>query len=206
MVFVFKSCFNIEIGFVSFEGNMSFEFRQLSLSGVILITPRVFEDARGFFVETYKQSEFAANGISDNFIQDNHSKSSKNVLRGLHYQKDPKAQGKLVRCVSGEIFDVAVDIRKGSQTFGRWVGEVLSAENKKMLYVPPGFAHGFLVLSDTAEIIYKTTQEYSPENDRGIRWDDPDIAINWGVSQPLVSEKDAKQPLLTDADINFVKQ
>lgn len=182
---------------------MSFIFEKTSLTEVMLITPKVFEDNRGFFMESYKQSEFFVNGITETFIQDNHSKSSKGVLRGLHYQKNPKAQGKLVKCIKGEIFDVAVDIRKKSPFFGKWVGEILSEENKKMLYIPAGFAHGFLVLSKTAEILYKSTNEYSPENDRGILWNDPEININWNTNNPIISEKDKKQPFLKDADINF---
>lgn len=150
-------------------------------------------------MESYKKSEFAANGIDVDFCQDNHSKSSKLVLRGLHYQLPPKTQGKLVRCTKGKILDVAVDIRKGSKTFGKWVGEILSEDNFHMLYIPEGFAHGFVVLSDTAEILYKATNEYSPENDRGILWNDPDINVNWGLDfDPILSEKDKNQPLLKD--------
>jgi len=183
---------------------MPCEFKKLEIPEVILIIPKVFEDERGFFLESYKQSEFITNGIIENFVQDNHSKSTRGVLRGLHYQKHPKAQGKLIRCTNGEVFDVAVDIRKNSPTFGKWEGELLSAENKKMLYIPAGFAHGFLVLSDVAEIIYKSTDEYSPKNDRGIFWNDPEINIKWKIDNPVVSEKDQEQPLLKDADINFI--
>ena len=136
-------------------------------------------------------------------MQDNHSKSTYGVLRGLHYQKNPKAQGKLVRCIKGKILDVAVDIRKGSPTFGKWVSAILSEENKHMLYVPVGFAHGFAVLSEEAEVLYKTTDEYSPEHDRGILWNDPEIGIDWQVENPIISEKDKNLPLLKDADINF---
>lgn len=162
------------------------------LAGVLLIEPRVFGDERGFFFESFNQRAFdEAIGIHVDFVQDNHSKSSRNVLRGLHYQLPPKAQGKLVRVVQGEVFDVAVDLRKESKTFGQWVGEVLSAENKKQMWVPPGFAHGFLTLSDTAEFLYKTTDFYSPEHERCIRWDDADIGIAWPlITQPLVSGKD----------------
>jgi dTDP-4-dehydrorhamnose 3,5-epimerase len=183
---------------------MPFEFRKLDIPDVLLITPKVFEDKRGFFVESYKFSEFDLNGIKERFVQDNHSKSTKGVLRGLHYQKNPKSQGKLLRCISGEIFDVAVDIRKNSPSFGKWVGEMLSAENKKMLYIPAGFAHGFLVLSETAELLYKATDEYSPENDRGIIWNDPEICVKWNIDNPIISEKDQILPLLKDADINFI--
>ncbi len=182
---------------------MSFIFKELSLPGVVLITPQVFGDDRGFFIEIYKRSEFSRAGIAEYFIQDNCSRSSQHVLRGLHYQKDPAAQGKLVRCLKGTIFDVAVDIRKGSPTYGQWAGIDLSDENKRMLYIPPAFAHGFVVLSDMAEIMYKCTQEYSPENDRGIFWNDPDIKIDWKVRDPILSEKDKALPLLKDADNNF---
>jgi len=182
---------------------MPFIFKPLCLQGVVLITPRVFTDARGFFTETYKRSEFSVEGITEYFVQDNCSKSSRHVLRGLHYQKNPAAQGKLVRCLSGRIFDVAVDIRKGSPTYARWVGVELSEENKQMLYIPPSFAHGFVVVSDTAEIMYKCTLEYSPENDRGICWNDPEIDIEWRVSSPILSEKDKALPMLKDADNNF---
>lgn len=178
---------------------MPFNFKKLDIPEVILVTPKVFGDSRGFFMESYQYSTFAQNGIDVVFSQDNHSKSSKGVLRGLHYQKAPKAQAKLVRCSKGKILDVAVDIRKGSQTFGKWVGEILSEENKNMLFIPAGFAHGFVVLSDEAELLYKATNEYSPENDRGIRWNDKDININWNIDfEPLISEKDSKQKFLKE--------
>ena len=180
---------------------MAFEFKKLSIPDVILVEPKVFDDERGFFLEGYKKSEFFANGIDVEFNQDNHSKSTKGVLRGLHYQLEPKAQAKLVRCIQGEIFDVAVDIRKNSPTFGKWVGEKLSAENKKMLFIPEGFAHGFVVLSETAELLYKASNEYSKEHDRGIYWNDSDIAIDWGIDfEPILSEKDKNQPLLKDIE------
>lgn len=178
---------------------MPFSFKKLYIDDVTLISPKVFSDGRGFFMESYQKTEFQKNGIYTEFNQDNHSRSTKGVLRGLHYQKQPKAQAKLVRCTRGEIFDVAVDIRKNSKTFGKWVGEILSEENKNMLYIPEGFAHGFVVLSEEAELLYKASNEYSAENDRGIRWNDPDIGINWGwTKDPLISEKDAKQPFLKD--------
>ena len=151
------------------------EFIKTFIPEVILVKPKVFGDERGFFMESYRKSLFQANGIAPEFIQDNHSKSTKGVLRGLHYQLDPKAQGKLVRCVSGAVFDVAVDIRRGSPTFGKWVGYELSAENKCMLWIPAGFAHGFVTLEDNTEFLYKTTGEYAPECDRGIKYDDPEI-------------------------------
>ena len=178
---------------------MPFEFRKLAIKDVILVIPKVFDDERGFFLEGYKKSDFFANGITVEFNQDNHSKSSKGVLRGLHYQIAPKAQAKLVRCISGEIFDVAVDIRKNSDTYGHWVGEKLSAENKHMLFIPEGFAHGFVVLSDRAELLYKASNEYSKEHDRGILWNDKDININWGIDfEPILSEKDKHQPKLCE--------
>ncbi|EKS6730645.1 dTDP-4-dehydrorhamnose 3,5-epimerase [Enterobacter mori] len=163
---------------------------------VLIFEPKVFGDDRGFFFESFSQKIFEeAVGRKVEFVQDNHSKSSKGVLRGLHYQLEPYAQGKLVRCVAGEVFDVAVDIRKFSPTFGKWVGVNLSAENKRQLWIPEGFAHGFLVLSDMAEFVYKTTNYYAPESDRGLRWDDADLGIKWPLSvEPILSEKDKQHP------------
>ena len=169
---------------------MPFKFKKLKISEVILITPRVFPDDRGFFLETYKKTEFAKAGIKENLVQENHSFSKKNVLRGLHFQRSPKAQGKLVKCLRGKIFDVAVDIRKKSPTFLKWVGAELSQANGEMLYIPRGFAHGFLVLSNSADVIYKCTAEYSPKHESGIIWNDPQINIKWPVSRPLLSDKD----------------
>ncbi|MCK7226917.1 dTDP-4-dehydrorhamnose 3,5-epimerase [Enterobacter asburiae] len=165
---------------------------------VLIFEPTVFGDERGFFMESFNQQTFEkAVGRKVEFVQDNHSKSSKGVLRGLHYQLPPFAQAKLVRCVVGEVYDVAVDIRKDSATFGKWVGLNLSAENKRQLWIPEGFAHGFMVLSDEAEFLYKTTNYYAPNSDRGLAWNDPDIGINWPLSgKPILSEKDSKQPLL----------
>lgn len=159
---------------------------------VLIIEPRVVGDERGFFFESYNQRAFdQAVGSKIVFVQDNHSKSTRNVLRGLHYQLPPKAQGKLVRVVTGEVFDVVVDIRKQSATFGRWVGEILSAENKKQMWIPPGFAHGFLTLSETAEFLYKTTDYYSPEHERCIQWNDPHLAVHWPLGEePVLSVKD----------------
>ncbi|WLI05172.1 dTDP-4-dehydrorhamnose 3,5-epimerase [Pseudomonas sp. FP597] len=174
----------------------------LAIPDIVLIEPRVFGDERGFFFESFNQEQFeSAIGRSVNFVQDNHSRSVKNVLRGLHYQvRQP--QGKLVRVVSGEIFDVAVDIRKGSATFGQWVGEVLSAENKRQLWIPEGFAHGFVVLSDSAELLYKSTDYYAPAHERCIAWDDPSLAIKWPIdSTPTLSEKDTKGQLLSVAEV-----
>ena len=182
---------------------MPFTFTRLRIPDVILIEARVFPDARGFFLETYKYSDFAAHGISEHFVQDNHSRSVQGVLRGLHYQHPPAAQGKLVRAARGVIFDVAVDIRPSSPTFGQWVGEMLSDENHRMLYMPPGFAHGFVVMSAVADVSYKATAEYAPELDSGIAWNDPTIGIRWPVQQPILSDKDAALPLLAAADIRF---
>jgi len=182
---------------------MPFTYKKLDIPEVILIEPQVFSDSRGFFMETYKHSDFVHAGIQEHFVQDNFSRSQKGVLRGLHFQKDPNAQGKLVQCLKGRIFDVTVDIRKGSPSFGRWVSVELSEENKRMLYIPPSFTHGFVVLSETADVIYKCTKEYSPEDDRGVIWNDPDINIPWPIKDPILSEKDAQLPLLKDADINF---
>ncbi len=182
---------------------MPFEFKRLEISDVILVKPVVFSDDRGFFMETYKYSDFAKNGIPERFVQDNHSKSVKNVLRGIHFQLNPKAQGKLVRCIKGKIFDVAVDLRKNSPTFKKWVGVELSEDNHYMLYIPAGFGHAFLTLSEEAEVMYKTTEEYSKEHDSGIRWNDPEINITWGIKDPILSEKDAKLPLLKESNINF---
>lgn len=180
---------------------MPFEFEKLKLDGLVLVKPWAFPDDRGFFMETYKKSDFARNGIPEEFVQDNHSKSSKGVLRGLHYQRGAAAQGKLVRCIRGSILDVGVDIREGSPTFGKWLAAELTAENAHMLYLPAGFAHGFLVLSDTAEIVYKCTAEYSSKDDGGVVWNDPDIGIDWGITAPSLSPKDAALPRLKDAKL-----
>jgi dTDP-4-dehydrorhamnose 3,5-epimerase len=170
---------------------------------VLIIEPTIIGDQRGFFMETYQTYKFAAAGIRDDFIQDNHSGSQENTLRGLHYQiRHP--QGKLVRVIQGEIFDVAVDIRRNSPTFGKWVGVGLSSENKKQLWVPPGFAHGFYVTSPWAEVVYKVTDIYAPKHERTIAWDDPDIGIRWPIEpgvKPLLSEKDLVGKPLKDAEI-----
>ncbi len=180
-----------------------FTFERLEIPDVVLIKPEAFKDFRGFFMETYNYREFEAFGINDNFVQDNHVRSIKGVLRGLHYQLKERAQAKLVRVVRGEIFDVAVDIRKGSPYYGKWVGVRLSEENWKMLYIPQGFAHGFCVLSPVAEVLYKTTDFYSPQHERGIIWNDPELAIKWPVRNPLLSPKDEKWPLFRDAENDF---
>lgn len=174
----------------------------LSIPEVILFEPKVFGDERGFFFESFNQARFeAAVGHRVTFVQDNHSKSAKGVLRGLHYQVQ-QPQGKLVRVAQGEVFDVAVDLRKSSPTFGRWVGALLSGDNKHQLWVPPGFAHGFVVLSDTAEFLYKTTDYYAPVHERSLLWNDPALGIQWPMqSEPILSEKDRNAKLLSAAEV-----
>jgi len=169
---------------------------------VIIMEPRVFEDDRGFFFESYNEKNFTDKaGITPHFVQDNHSRSSKNVLRGLHYQIQ-QPQGKLMRAVAGEVFDVAVDLRKSSPTFGQWVGTTLSAQNKRQLWIPVGFAHGFLVLSETAEILYKTTDFYAPQHERCILWNDPDLAIAWPLKgEPILSAKDSAGKPFQEAEV-----
>jgi len=177
-------------------------FLPSAIPEVLLIEPQVFGDSRGFFMETWHAAKFAAAGLDFNFVQDNHSKSVRGTLRGLHYQIK-KPQGKLVRVISGEVFDVAVDLRKSSPFFGRWVGEILSAENKKMLWVPPGFAHGFYVLSPEAEFVYKCTELYAPEHECCIRWEDPELGIVWPLldQAPLLSAKDLAGVSLAEAEL-----
>lgn len=182
---------------------MSIEVVKTELPGVLVLEPTVFGDDRGYFFESFNANAFSeVTGVTTHFVQDNHSKSSFNVLRGLHYQlKQP--QGKLVRAVDGAIFDVAVDIRRGSPSFGKWVGVELSAENKKQLWIPPDFAHGFVTISESAQVLYKTTDYYAPEYDRSIRWDDSDIGIKWPVSERtlVLSQKDASASLLSEAEL-----
>ena len=176
---------------------MPFTFEKLEIEGLVLVKPRVFGDNRGFFMESYKKSDFIKNGIDVEFVQDNHSKSTAHVLRGLHYQALPKPQAKLVRCSKGRIYDFAVDLRKESKTFGKWQKVELSEENKNMFFIPEGFAHGFVVLSDEAELLYKTNTEYSPEHDRGLLWCDKTVNVDWGIDfEPILSEKDKIQPTL----------
>lgn len=178
---------------------MPFEFEKQAIEDVILVKPKVFGDNRGFFMETYKKSDFFTNGIEVEFNQDNHSKSSAHVLRGLHFQKAPHGQAKLVRCSRGRIYDIAVDIRKGSKTFGSYVKVELSEANKHMLFIPEGFAHGFVVLSEEAELIYKASGEYCPQADCGIIWNDKDINIDWEIDfEPILSEKDKVQKTLKE--------
>ena len=178
-------------------------FIPTAIPEVMIIEPRVFGDHRGFFMETWRQDKFVEAGIDLPFVQDNHSSSTKGVLRGLHYQIQ-QPQGKLVRVIAGEVFDVAVDLRRSSPTFGQWVGETLSAENKRMFWVPPGFGHGFIVTSDYAEFVYKCTDLYAPQYERSIRWDDPDIGIRWPLDageEPILSEKDRAAAWLKDAEV-----
>lgn len=182
------------------------KFTETSLEGVWIVEPQVFGDHRGWFMETYSESKFKDQGISLNFVQDNQSFSAtKGTLRGLHYQLNPKAQSKLVRCTMGSIFDVAVDIRKGSPNYGQWFGIELSAENKKQLLIPKGFAHGFMTLVEDVEVQYKVDELYAPECDGGILWSDPSIGIKWPIDvKPVLSAKDETAPLLKDVDLNFV--
>jgi len=179
------------------------DFIKTEIPDVIIIEPKVFKDDRGFFMESFRADLLADHGINFQFVQDNHSGSKRNILRGLHYQIE-RPQGKLVRVVVGEIFDVAVDLRKSSKTFGKWIAAILSAENKRMLWIPPGFGHGFYVLSDWAEVIYKATDYYAPEYDRSIIWNDPDIGIKWPIpegSEPILSEKDKSGKRLKEAEV-----
>ena len=177
------------------------KFISTDIEGVILIEPKVFEDSRGVFFECYQKDLFSKQGINRDFVQDNHSRSQKGALRGLHYQAHPKAQAKLVRVIKGSVFDVAVDLRKESKTFGKHMAVTLSAENKKMLYVPEGFAHGFCVLEEGTEFVYKVSEYYSPEHERGIIWNDPDLKIEWPNldGEFLLSDKDQKFPTLKEA-------
>jgi len=174
-------------------------FEPTAIPEVIRVEPQVFRDARGFFLESYHEAKFAAAGVPARFVQDNHSRSTRGTLRGLHMQLR-FAQGKLVRCIAGEVFDVAVDARRGSKTFGRWVGETLSAENFRQLWVPPGFLHGFCVVSETAEIQYKCTELYHPEDEIGVIWNDPELAIRWPLAAPLLSAKDSALPRLGEVE------
>ncbi|WP_412852774.1 dTDP-4-dehydrorhamnose 3,5-epimerase [Ectothiorhodospira shaposhnikovii] len=179
------------------------EAKRLAIPEVVLLTPRVFGDERGFFYESFNARAFeAAVGVQAKFVQDNHSRSAKGVLRGLHYQLPPHAQGKLVRVVQGEVFDVAVDVRRSSPTFGQWVGAVLSAQNRRQLWIPPGFAHGFLTLSEVAEFLYKTSDFYAPECERCIAWNDADIGITWPFEgDPVLSGKDQEGVPLAKAEV-----
>jgi len=183
---------------------MVFRFQKSDISDVIFIEPQLFSDNRGLFFESFKESEFTSNGIDKKFVQDNFSHSTHRVLRGLHYQKNPKAQAKLVTVLKGKIFDVAVDIRKKSPTFGKWVGMILSEDDHKLIYIPEGFAHGFCVLSECADVLYKVNNEYSPKHEKGIIWNDPIINISWPIKNPIISNKDNELPTLKNLDNNFV--
>jgi dTDP-4-dehydrorhamnose 3,5-epimerase len=181
---------------------MEFSFRALDIPDVLLVTHGIFKDQRGFFLESFREEPFIRRGLP-RFVQDNHARSSGSVLRGLHYQIRPAAIGKLVRCLRGRIFDVAVDIRRGSPTYAQWVGVELTDENCQMVYIPEGFAHAYCALTDACEVFYKTTGYYSPQHDRGFRWNDPDVRIEWPITEPILSPKDANAPQLKDADNNF---
>ncbi|MBM4262079.1 MAG: dTDP-4-dehydrorhamnose 3,5-epimerase [Deltaproteobacteria bacterium] len=182
---------------------MPFVFTPLDLPEVLLIEPKVFSDERGFFMETYKRSEFARCGIQEEFVQCNHSFSTRGTLRGLHYQNAPRAQGKLVRAAVGAIFDVAVDLRKGSPRYGQWAAIELSAENKRMLYIPAGFAHGACVTSEQAVLLYMVTDEYAPDCERGVLWNDPALGITWPIATPTLSRRDQIWPPLAQSDNGF---
>ena len=183
---------------------MPFTFKRLSIPDVILVEPQSFSDHRGFFFESFKESDFFLNGIDKKFVQDNFSHSVNGVIRGLHFQKAPKAQAKLVTVLKGKIFDVAVDIRKNSPTYGKWVSEILSGDTHNLLYVPEGFAHGFCVISDEADVLYKVSNEYSQEHERSIIWNDPKLDIQWPIKKPIISNKDNKLSLLENLDNDFV--
>lgn len=180
---------------------MPVTFAHLDIPDVILVEPKVFPDSRGFFFESFKGSDFEKANLPTHFVQDNFSFSKKDVIRGLHYQKNPKAQGKLVAVLKGGVWDVAVDIRRESPTFLKWVAAELNDQNHAMLYIPPGFAHGFISLTEDVHLLYKCTNEYDPQADAGIRWNDPEIAIPWPVANPIVSAKDAVLPLLQQAEV-----
>ena len=182
---------------------MSFQFKKLQIPDVLYVQTDVFKDERGFFAEMYRYSQFKEMGIDKHFLQVNHSKSAKNVLRGLHFQLNPKAQAKFVSVIEGEVFDVALDIRVDSPTYGKWVAEILSADKKNMLYIPEGFAHGFCTLSQTAQFVYYCTEEYSPEHERGIMWNDPIVNIQWPVKNPIISGKDKIYLGLDQTENNF---
>jgi dTDP-4-dehydrorhamnose 3,5-epimerase len=182
---------------------MPFNVEKTPIDGLIIIEPKIYYDSRGFFMETYKQRDFLSLGISEQFSQDNHSCSAKGVLRGIHFQREPFAQGKLVRVLRGKVWDVAVDLRKNSPTFGKWFGIELSEENSKMFYIPAGFGHGFAALEDDTHLFYKCTKEYNATCDGGIKYDDLDIAVDWklGEISPIISEKDDKLPLLKEVKL-----
>ena len=180
------------------------DFIKTKLDGVYIVEPKVFGDHRGFFMETWSEKEFDAAGLHYDFVQDNHSSSTvKGTLRGIHFQRGDKAQAKLVRCVRGAVLDVAVDLRPASPTYKQWIAVELSEENKRMFLIPRGFGHGFVTLTDNVEFLYKADNPYAPEADAGIRWNDPDIGVDWGIDNPILSEKDTKSPFLKDAVTGF---
>ena len=183
---------------------MTFKFSKLKIPEIIIIKPQLFPDERGIFFEGFKESEFILNGINKKFIQDNFSHSIHGVIRGLHYQNNPKAQAKLVTVLKGKIFDVAVDIRKNSPSFGKWVGKIISEEDYTSIYIPEGFAHGFCVLSEFADVLYKVNSEYSPKYEKGLIWNDPTINISWPTKNPIISNKDKKLSTLENLDSNFI--
>ncbi len=183
---------------------MPFTFEPTEIPDVVHIVPRLFGDERGSFSEFFKRSEFEQHGLPGNFVQINYSSSKQNVLRGLHYQLNPDAQGKLVTVVEGNVFDVAVDIREGSPTYGKWVGKYLTGDEHNMLYIPPGFAHGYYVVSESAQFMYGCTSEYAPTSEGGIIWNDPNVGIEWPATDPIIAERDAAYPTLADAKHNFV--
>jgi len=183
---------------------MPFIFKKLWIKDVILIKPTVFEDKRGFFTETYVEPDFVRAGIKEKFVQENHSKSKRGVFRGFHYQKNPMAQAKLVRCISGKVLDIVVDIRRNSSTYGEYLSKILSEYNKQMIYIPHGFAHGFLSLENDSEIVYKSSEVYSPKDERGIIYNDSDLNINFSGIKIIVSDKDSNLPTLKKADNNFI--
>ena len=180
-----------------------FTFKKLEIPDVLVIQTKIFSDKRGFFLESFKESEFISNGINKKLVQDNISHSTRGVLRGLHFQKNPKPQAKLVTVIKGKIFDVAVDIRKNSPTYGKWVSQILSEEEHNLLYVPEGFAHGFCVLSEEADVYYKVSNEYSSEHEDGIMWNDPNLNISWPLTDVIVSDKDKQLPLLENLENSF---
>jgi len=182
---------------------MGFTFKRLKIPDVIVVEPDTYPDSRGFFMEGYKESVFRENGINTKFVQSNYSHSKKGVIRGLHYQNEPAAVAKLVSVIRGEILDVAVDMRKDSPTFGKWVSEILSEKNHKLIYIPEGFAHGICVLSDEVDVSYLMNHEYAPEYEGGVLWNDPEIGIKWLIENPIISKKDLEQPPLRDANTNF---
>lgn len=183
---------------------MAFTFKRLQIPDVMLVEPKIFPDKRGMFLENFKESEFFLNDIKVKFVQDNISYSVHGVIRGLHFQKQPKEQAKFITVIKGRVFDVAVDIRKNSPTYGKWVGEILSDDNHKSLYIPEGFAHGFCSLSEESILLYKVTNEYSSEDERGIIWNDPALNIPWPLEKPIISDRDNKLPLLTNLDNDFI--